>query len=121
MQPIMDHTLFYSRYRDGDDEPGSQAPSGPEPNCETEFRAALRSVLPGAPQRATKMRELQTFHELRAAIVFACVKKGDRVRHIDFGLALVTKVNKKTGAITIMLPEGIEGTTTAGSLLRAAQ
>ena len=66
------------------------------------------------------MTQFQEFHETRAAIVSSCVKKGDRVRHLDFGEAVVAKVSKKTGVITIMLSEGIEGTTDAQSLRRVA-
>jgi hypothetical protein len=62
---------------------------------------------------------MTVFHEVRAAIVASCVKKGDRVNHVDYGAAIVTKVNKKTGAITIMLPDGIDGTTTINSLRRS--
>lgn len=46
------------------------------------------------------------------------VKVGDKVRHVDYGAAVVTKV--KGAVIWIkMLSDGIEGTTTINSLRKA--
>src|SRR5579864_3539829 len=52
---------------------------------------------------------------VRAAVTRAMVKVGDRVRHVDYGPATVTKV-EKNGAIHIKTEAGDTGTTTVGSL-----
>lgn len=56
---------------------------------------------------------------LRAAIVNAMVRRGDRVRHLDYGPATVTKV-EKNGAIWIRTDDGTTGTTTFQSLRKLA-
>jgi hypothetical protein len=49
-------------------------------------------------------------------IINAFVKRGDRVRHVDYGPATVLKIKNET--IWIRLDDGTEGTTSIQSLRR---
>jgi hypothetical protein len=46
------------------------------------------------------------------------LRKGMRVRHPDYGIAVITKIERKTGAVWIRLSDGMEGTCSARILLR---
>jgi len=60
---------------------------------------------------------MNAFNESRAAVINAVLKRGQRVRHMDYGPATITKI-KKDGTIWIKTDDGTEGTVTTLCLRR---